>query len=124
MCGIIGIIAKDAVAPGLIEGLRRLEYRGYDSAGIATLVDGRIECRRAEGKLANLARRLDREPVQGLIGIGHTRWATHGLPTETNAHPIATDRVAVVHNGIIENFQTLRRELERLGHTFCTDTDT
>jgi glutamine---fructose-6-phosphate transaminase (isomerizing) len=104
MCGIIGIIAKDAVAAGLLEGLRRLEYRGYDSAGIATLVDGRIECRRAEGKLVNLAQRLDREPVQGVIGIGHTRWATHGLPTETNAHPIATDRVAVVHNGIIENF--------------------
>ncbi len=116
MCGIIGIIAKDTVAPGLIEGLRRLEYRGYDSAGIATLVDGRIERRRAEGKLANLARRLDREPVQGTIGIGHTRWATHGLPTESNAHPIATDRVAVVHNGIIENFQALRRELDALGY--------
>ena len=124
MCGIIGIIAKETVAPGLIEGLRRLEYRGYDSAGIATLVDGRIERRRAEGKLANLARRLDREPVQGVIGIGHTRWATHGLPTETNAHPIATDRVAVVHNGIIENFQALRRELTALGHVFQTETDT
>ena len=124
MCGIIGIIAKETVAPELIEGLRRLEYRGYDSAGIATLVDGRIECRRAEGKLINLARRLDHEPVEGVIGIGHTRWATHGLPTETNAHPIATDRVAVVHNGIIENFQTLRRELEGLGYLFRTDTDT
>ncbi len=124
MCGIIGIIAKGAVAPGLIEGLRRLEYRGYDSAGIATLVDGRIERRRAEGKLENLARRLDHQPVQGAIGIGHTRWATHGLPTETNAHPIATDRVAVVHNGIIENFQALRRELEALGHVFQTETDT
>src|SRR6266478_9907285 len=112
MCGIIGIIAKETVAAGLLEGLRRLEYRGYDSAGIATLVNGRIERRRAEGKLVNLARRLDHEPVQGVIGIGHTRWATHGLPTETNAHPIATDRVAVVHNGIIENFQALRRELE------------
>ena len=124
MCGIIGIIAKETVAPGLLEGLRRLEYRGYDSAGIATLVDGRIERRRAEGKLANLARRLDREPVQGAIGIGHTRWATHGLPTETNAHPIATDRVAVVHNGIIENFQALRHELTALGHVFHTETDT
>jgi glucosamine--fructose-6-phosphate aminotransferase (isomerizing) len=124
MCGIIGIVAKERVAPGLLEGLRRLEYRGYDSAGIATLVDGRIECRRAEGKLVNLARRLDEEPVHGLIGIGHTRWATHGLPTETNAHPIATDRVAVVHNGIIENFQILRRELEGLGYVFRTDTDT
>jgi glutamine---fructose-6-phosphate transaminase (isomerizing) len=124
MCGIIGIIAKKSVAPGLLEGLRRLEYRGYDSAGIATLVDGRIECRRAEGKLVNLAQRLDQEPVQGVIGIGHTRWATHGLPTETNAHPIATDRVAVVHNGIIENFQILRLELEGLGYMFRTDTDT
>src|SRR5207237_3742054 len=124
MCGIIGIIAKETVAVGLLEGLRRLEYRGYDSAGIGTLVHGRIECRRAEGKLVNLARRLEHEPVQGVIGIGHTRWATHGLPTETNAHPIATDRVAVVHNGIIENFQALRRELEGLGYVFRTDTDT
>ena len=124
MCGIIGIIAKEAVAEGLLEGLRRLEYRGYDSAGIATLVDGHIECRRAEGKLVNLARRLDREPTHGVIGIGHTRWATHGLPTETNAHPIATDRVAVVHNGIIENFQALRGELTDLGYTFRTETDT
>ena len=113
MCGIIGIIAKEPVAAELIEGLRRLEYRGYDSAGIATLIDGRIERRRAEGKLANLAARLEREPVHGTIGIGHTRWATHGLPTENNAHPIATDRVAVVHNGIIENFQALKRELDR-----------
>ena len=124
MCGIIGIIAKETVAPGLIEGLRRLEYRGYDSAGVATLVDGRIERRRAEGKLINLARRLDREPVQGAIGIGHTRWATHGLPSETNAHPIATERVAIVHNGIIENFQALRSELTQRGYDFQTETDT
>ena len=124
MCGIIGIIGRERVAPRLLEGLQHLEYRGYDSAGIATLVDGRIECRRAEGKLVNLARRLDHEPVQGVIGIGHTRWATHGLPIETNAHPIATDRVAVVHNGIIENFQALRRELEGNGQIFRTDTDT
>src|SRR5271167_2884531 len=124
MCGIIGIIAKDTVTAGLLEGLRRLEYRGYDSAGIATLVDGRIECRRAEGKLVNLTKRLDREPVSGVIGIGHTRWATHGLPTEANAHPIATDRVAVVHNGIIENFQELRDELVARGRKFVTDTDT
>ncbi|MGC2413044.1 MAG: glutamine--fructose-6-phosphate transaminase (isomerizing) [Stellaceae bacterium] len=124
MCGIIGIIAKTPVAAELIEGLRRLEYRGYDSAGVATLIDGRIERRRAEGKLANLAARLEREPVQGTIGIGHTRWATHGQPTEKNAHPIATDRVAVVHNGIIENFQTLKRELVALGYRFHTETDT
>ena len=124
MCGIIGIIAKGMVAPSLLEGLRRLEYRGYDSAGIATLVNGRIEGQRVEGKLDNLAKRLEEEPVQGGIGIGHTRWATHGLPTETNAHPIATDRVAVVHNGIIENFQALRRELTALGYVFQTATDT
>jgi glucosamine--fructose-6-phosphate aminotransferase (isomerizing) len=124
MCGIIGIIAKEAVAPGLVEGLRRLEYRGYDSAGIATLVNGHIERRRAEGKLANLVARLEREPVLGTIGIGHTRWATHGQPTEGNAHPIATDRVAIVHNGIIENFQALKRELVRLGYRFHTETDT
>jgi glucosamine--fructose-6-phosphate aminotransferase (isomerizing) len=124
MCGIIGIIAKKSVAPELIEGLRRLEYRGYDSAGIATLINGRIERRRAEGKLSNLVARLEREPVRGTIGIGHTRWATHGKPNEKNAHPIATDRVAVVHNGIIENFQALKKELTGLGHTFQTETDT
>ena len=124
MCGIIGIIAKNSVASELVEGLRRLEYRGYDSAGVATLINGRIERRRAEGKLANLAARLEREPVHGTIGIGHTRWATHGLPTEGNAHPIATDRVAVVHNGIIENFQALKRELTGLGYQFHTQTDT
>jgi len=124
MCGIIGIIAKQPVASELIEGLRRLEYRGYDSAGVATLIDGRIERRRAEGKLANLAARLEAEPVRGTIGIGHTRWATHGLPTEGNAHPIATDRVAVVHNGIIENFQALKQELAGLGYRFHTQTDT
>src|SRR5215472_2059989 len=124
MCGIIGIIAKKPVADGLVGGLKRLEYRGYDSAGIATLINGRIERRRAEGKLSNLVARLEREPVRGTIGIGHTRWATHGRPTEGNAHPIATDRVAVVHNGIIENFQALRAELTALGHRFETQTDT
>src|SRR5260221_5632092 len=124
MCGIIGIIANKPVSGELIAGLQRLEYRGYDSAGIATLRNGHIDRRRAEGKLCNLVARLDREPVQGTIGIGHTRWATHGQPTETNAHPIATDRVAVVHNGIIENFQALRRELTGLGYAFETQTDT
>ncbi|HEV8030493.1 MAG TPA: glutamine--fructose-6-phosphate aminotransferase, partial [Stellaceae bacterium] len=124
MCGIVGIIAKRPVAPELIEGLRRLEYRGYDSAGVATLIDGRIERRRAEGKLSNLVARLEREPVHGNIGIGHTRWATHGQPNEKNAHPIATDKVAIVHNGIIENFQALKRELIGLGYPFQTDTDT
>jgi glucosamine--fructose-6-phosphate aminotransferase (isomerizing) len=124
MCGIIGAIVKETVTPRLLEGLLRLEYRGYDSAGIGTLVSGRIECRRAEGKLTNLTERLKREPVRGTIGIGHTRWATHGLPTESNAHPIATNRVAVVHNGIIENFQALRADLTEFGYGFQTDTDT
>jgi glucosamine--fructose-6-phosphate aminotransferase (isomerizing) len=124
MCGIIGIIGKGAVAPLLVDALRRLEYRGYDSAGVATLIDGKIERRRAEGKLDNLVARLKAAPVQGTTGIGHTRWATHGVPNETNAHPIATDRVAVVHNGIIENFLELRRELTDLGFSFHTQTDT
>ena len=124
MCGIVGIVGRNDVAPLLVDGLRRLEYRGYDSAGIATLVDGRIERRRAEGKLVNLETRLAREPVTGRIGIGHTRWATHGMPTERNAHPIATARVAVVHNGIIENFQSLKAALEAAGYRFESQTDT
>lgn len=124
MCGIIGIIGKAPVAPLLLEALKRLEYRGYDSAGIATLVNGHVERRRAEGKLVNLDTLLAREPLSGTIGIGHTRWATHGRPNEINAHPHATDRVAVVHNGIIENFDELRRELSALGHRFETETDT
>ncbi|HLJ22350.1 MAG TPA: glutamine--fructose-6-phosphate transaminase (isomerizing), partial [Stellaceae bacterium] len=124
MCGIIGIIGRGEVANFLVDGLRRLEYRGYDSAGVATLVDGHIERRRAEGKLDRLVERLKREPVTGRIGIGHTRWATHGVPNETNAHPIATDRVAVVHNGIIENFQELKDELTAKGYRFETQTDT
>jgi len=124
MCGIIGIIGKNDVAPLLIDGLKRLEYRGYDSAGIATLVDGQIERRRAEGKLARLADLVQQKPIGGKIGIGHTRWATHGLPNEINAHPHADGRVVLVHNGIIENFQTLRQELEEKGHRFETETDT
>src|SRR5688500_12594241 len=124
MCGIIGIIGNDEVTPLLIESLRRLEYRGYDSAGVATLIDGRIERRRAEGKLFNLDRRVREQPLAGTVGIGHTRWATHGGPTESNAHPHATKKVAVVHNGIIENYQELKAELEDHGHQFETDTDT
>jgi glucosamine--fructose-6-phosphate aminotransferase (isomerizing) len=124
MCGIVGIIGKAEVAPLLFDGLKRLEYRGYDSAGIATLVDGRIDRRRAEGKLGNLGAVLDKHPLTGTIGIGHTRWATHGRPSENNAHPHATDKVAIVHNGIIENFQELREELSALGKKFTTDTDT
>ena len=124
MCGIVGIIGRQEVAPLLIDGLRRLEYRGYDSAGIATLVDGAIERRRAQGKLNELATLLQTKPVQGKIGIGHTRWATHGVPSERNAHPIATRDVAVVHNGIIENFQALKAELTGLGFNFESQTDT
>ncbi len=124
MCGIIGIIGKNDAAPRLVEGLRRLEYRGYDSAGVATLVDGHIMRCRAEGKLNNLAERLQAAPLAGTVGIGHTRWATHGGPTENNAHPHATDRCAVVHNGIIENYQDLKAELEAHGRVFATETDT
>ena len=124
MCGIIGILGSDDAAPRLIEGLKRLEYRGYDSAGIATLANGSIHRRRAEGKLANLAAILEDDPLDGDAGIGHTRWATHGVPNESNAHPHAPSRVAVVHNGIIENFQELRAELAADGHNFESDTDT
>ena len=124
MCGIIGVIGREAAAPQLIDALKRLEYRGYDSAGVATLEQGQLTRRRAQGKLRNLEQRLASEPLLGTIGIGHTRWATHGRPTENNAHPHATDRLAVVHNGIIENFVELRRELEAEGAKFTTETDT
>ncbi|HIN21752.1 MAG TPA: glutamine--fructose-6-phosphate transaminase (isomerizing) [Rhodospirillales bacterium] len=124
MCGIIGIIGKDPVAGPLLDALKRLEYRGYDSAGIATLINGGIERRRAEGKLENLVSRIQSEPIAGTTGIGHTRWATHGVPNEKNAHPHATKSVAVVHNGIIENFQVLRDELAAVGHVLASDTDT
>src|ERR1700728_3119360 len=124
MCGIIGIVGQEAAAPQMIDALKRLEYRGYDSAGVATLEGGVLTRRRAQGKLKNLEQKLAREPLAGSIGIGHTRWATHGRPTEVNAHPHATDRLAVVHNGIIENFAELRRELEGKGVKSSTETDT
>ncbi len=124
MCGIVGVIGTRPAAPIILEALRRLEYRGYDSAGIATLVSGHIDRRRAEGKLANLAASLDRASLPGTIGIGHTRWATHGAPTESNAHPHGTARVSLVHNGIIENHAELRAELEAAGQEFSTETDT
>jgi glucosamine--fructose-6-phosphate aminotransferase (isomerizing) len=124
MCGIVGILGREPVAVQLVDALKRLEYRGYDSAGIATLEGGRLTRRRAEGKLRNLEVRLQREPLHGMTGIGHTRWATHGRPSENNAHPHATDRLAVVHNGIIENFRELREELQKDGARFGSETDT
>jgi glutamine---fructose-6-phosphate transaminase (isomerizing) len=124
MCGIVGILGRAPVAEQLVDALKRLEYRGYDSAGVATLEDGRLTRQRAQGKLRNLEAKLRSEPLNGMIGIGHTRWATHGKPNETNAHPHATDRLAVVHNGIIENFRELREELEKKGAKFATETDT
>ncbi|WP_183450309.1 glutamine--fructose-6-phosphate transaminase (isomerizing) [Microvirga lupini] len=124
MCGIVGIIGKTPVAPQIVEALKRLEYRGYDSAGVATLEEGRLDRRRAEGKLRNLETKLSQAPLTGVIGIGHTRWATHGKPNETNAHPHATDKLAVVHNGIIENFRELKTGLEAKGIRFETETDT
>jgi glucosamine--fructose-6-phosphate aminotransferase (isomerizing) len=124
MCGIVGILGRGPVAEELVDSLKRLEYRGYDSSGVATLEGTHLERRRAEGKLKNLEARLRTEPLNGRTGIGHTRWATHGRPTENNAHPHATERVAVVHNGIIENFRELREELEKDGAVFTTETDT
>ena len=123
MCGIIGVIGEGDAAPRLLDGLRRLEYRGYDSAGIATVDAAAIHRRRAEGKIVNLENRVETDPIAGAIGIAHTRWATHGAANETNAHPHSDGQVAVVHNGIIENFQALRTRLEAAGHTFETDTD-
>ncbi len=124
MCGIVGIVGHMPVAPLIVDALKRLEYRGYDSAGVATVEGGRLARRRAEGKLVNLERRLEDEPLGGLIGIGHTRWATHGVPNEVNAHPHFSDDVAIVHNGIIENFAELRDELTADGFTFTSQTDT
>jgi len=124
MCGIVAIVGKHEAAPQVLECLKRLEYRGYDSAGIATLNAGMLDRRRAEGKLINLDVKLKAEPLAGKLGIGHTRWATHGGPTEQNAHPHMTDKVAVVHNGIIENYQELKAELEESQCRFVTETDT
>jgi glucosamine--fructose-6-phosphate aminotransferase (isomerizing) len=124
MCGIVGIVGRGPVAPLIVDALKRLEYRGYDSAGVATIDAGRLDRRRAEGKLINLDRKLQGEPLSGRIGIGHTRWATHGVPNETNAHPHFSSDVAIVHNGIIENFAELRAELTADGYVFASQTDT
>lgn len=124
MCGIVGILTEKPVVPFLVEGLKRLEYRGYDSSGIATLTNGHIERRRAAGKLSELETLLDQQPLEGHAGIGHTRWATHGQPNTNNAHPHATEKVALVHNGIIENYKELKAELETYQVQFSTDTDT
>ena len=124
MCGIVGVLGEHEAAPLLVESLKRLEYRGYDSAGIATVDKGRLGRRRAVGKLVNLSDRLVHEPLTGKAGIGHTRWATHGAPNENNAHPHSTRQVAVVHNGIIENYRELREELAAKGIGYETDTDT
>jgi len=124
MCGIIGILGRGPVAEQLVDSLKRLEYRGYDSAGVATLEGDALDRRRAEGKLKNLEKRLKEDPLTGFTGIGHTRWATHGKPNESNAHPHATENVAVVHNGIIENFRELRAQLEKEGARFASETDT
>ncbi len=124
MCGIIGIVGNSGVADRLVEGLKRMEYRGYDSAGVCTLQDGELVRRRAEGRLANLVDVLARDPAPGNVGIAHTRWATHGAPTAANAHPHATGELAIVHNGIIENYKELRAELAAKGRVFESETDT
>lgn len=124
MCGIVGILAERDVAPLLLDGLKRLEYRGYDSAGIAALANGHIECQRAEGKIDKLVAKIKQHPLAGTVGIGHTRWATHGRPSEENAHPHVTDKVAVVHNGIIENYRELHDELAQKQYRFQSETDT
>src|SRR6516164_4025011 len=127
MCGIVGYVGKKEVVPVIIDGLRRLEYRGYDSAGIAVVCDGEgLQIRRAEGKLRNLEEAIRQKPLEGTYGIGHTRWATHGRPTEENAHPHrdCTGKIVVVHNGIVENYLSLKKKLIEEGHKFTTETDT
>src|SRR5215216_6620065 len=124
MCGIVGIVGRADVARRLFDGLKRLEYRGYDSAGICTIEGGAFERRRAEGKLENLKRELEADKLGGVVGIAHTRWATHGAPTVGNAHPHIVGPVALVHNGIIENFKPLRDELIAQGREFSSETDT
>src|SRR6202011_2348729 len=127
MCGIVGYIGAKKIVPVIIEGLRKLEYRGYDSAGIAVVTkDGKLEIRRAAGKLRNLEEAIAKSPIEGTYGIGHTRWATHGRPTEENAHPHrdCSGQIVVVHNGIVENYLELKEQLQREGHKFVTETDT
>src|SRR4029079_18159329 len=126
MCGIVGYVGPREVVPLLLDGLKRLEYRGYDSAGVAVVNGHGLQTARAEGKLEELVRKVRENPLQGSFGLGHTRWATHGRPSERNAHPIvdARQRVAVIHNGIIENFGELKEELRKDGWNFSTDTDT
>ena len=125
MCGIVGYVGNQEAVPILIGGLAKLEYRGYDSAGIAVVHDGQIEIRRSAGKLINLENSIQARPLAGEYGLGHTRWATHGRPTEENAHPHrdGSGRIVVVHNGIIENYLELKEELEKKGHTFKSETD-
>ena len=125
MCGIVGAVAERNVVPILMEGLRRLEYRGYDSAGIAVLNDGEVTRMRRVGKVQELQSALDEQPVTGGTGISHTRWATHGVPNEANAHPhVSSDQIAIVHNGIIENYEELREALRKEGYYFVSETDT
>src|SRR3954462_7329709 len=126
MCGIVGYIGPKVATPMLIDGLKRLEYRGYDSAGVATLNGKGLETRKAVGKIVKLETAVEQSPISGSVGIGHTRWATHGAPNECNAHPHhdCTDSIAVVHNGIIENADSLRSQLQKSGHTFVSETDT
>ncbi|HEX9884681.1 MAG TPA: glutamine--fructose-6-phosphate aminotransferase, partial [Desulfobaccales bacterium] len=124
MCGIIGYLGPQEAMPIILDGLKRLEYRGYDSAGMAVIHDGGLAIRRSVGKLLELEKVLRQDPLAGQVGIGHTRWATHGRPSETNAHPHMVGSIAVVHNGIIENYLELKEQLLKEGHRFASETDT